>query len=696
MVRALVGFMLIAAVPPALAAGGERKEEEVIGEIGLEEEDELMDEFALLQEEDIIYAAAKHEQDIAESPSAVTVITREQIENTHCTHIPCLLRQVPEAHVRQLHPMYAAVGARALAGESGEKGLVLIDGQEVNVEIFGLVFWQALPIHLEDIERIEIIRGPGSALYGANAHSLVVSIFTRGTTGDSAGFFVGSGEHDRSTVHMRLEKTLGKWHLQVSGGYETGGHWRIPDERQQELGRLRLRVDRETDSSTSSLQLGMTVPEGQVYTSLAPTFIQDAYLANLIASHRTEFFRAQLSLGLYSSDFHLDMPLYYGDVKLGEFPEILDFLSSNLDTDVQVTWEPFEGNLLIAGSNYRWITLLAENNQPDAVHQHRIGVFLHDEQRLGKSLILTGGVRLDYNNITPFTASPRFACVWRFAKEQFLRLSFGRAFRKPSFMNTSAHFRGVKGEAGFPGLEDFFLRSVGNDGLGNESITSFEAGYRGKFLAGDLTAEATAFFNLYRDTISFHAKIATGGVGLPDLSLSKLEYRNAGREVNTLGGSISVVYRIRKVLWLSANYTYRHTWYISEPEETGIVEGGRGDRLPWEPAHLANLSFHYLAGSGLRLGLSVHGASAHDLALPRNGGLFDDMIMVHSPPFAIVSGFISWRVPFDSQWIEMGVRAFNTFHQGFRDTQAVTRSDGTELGGELLGRRIFFFLRGAI
>ncbi|MFC1655067.1 TonB-dependent receptor plug domain-containing protein, partial [Myxococcota bacterium] len=462
--------MLIASVPPALAAGGDQEEEEIIDLVGAEEEDDFMDEFALLQEEDIIYAAAKHEQDIAESPSAITVITREQIENTHCTHIPCLLRQVPEVHVRQLHPMFAAVGARALAGESGDKALVLIDGREVNVEIFGLVYWQALTIHLDDIERIEIIRGPGSALYGANAHSMVVSIVTRGTTEDSAEFFVGSGEHDRSAVHMRLEKALGKWRLQVSGGYETGGHWRMPDQRQQELGRIRLRVDRETDTATSSLQLGLVVPEGQVYISLAPTFSYNAYLGYAIASHRTEFYRAQLSLGLVTSDFHLDMPLYYGEVKLGEFPEVLDFFSTNLDADMQVTWEPFEGNLLIAGGNYRWITLVADNNQPDLVHQHRIGVLLHDEQRLGKSLILTGGVRIDYNNITPFTASPRFACVWRFAQEQFLRLSFGRAFRKPSFMNTSAHFRNVKGEPGFPGLEDFFLRSVGNDGVTQVSV----------------------------------------------------------------------------------------------------------------------------------------------------------------------------------------------------------------------------------
>jgi outer membrane receptor for Fe3+-dicitrate len=115
-VRNLIVFLLFF-VPPVLGAGHEADKEEVADEAGEEDEDELMDEFALLQEEEIIYTAAKHEQAITESPSAVTVITREQIENTHCTDVVCLLRQVPEVHARRILPMFATVGARAISGE---------------------------------------------------------------------------------------------------------------------------------------------------------------------------------------------------------------------------------------------------------------------------------------------------------------------------------------------------------------------------------------------------------------------------------------------------------------------------------------------------------------------------------------------------------------------------------------------------
>jgi outer membrane receptor for ferrienterochelin and colicin len=665
------------------------------GSAGAQEEDLFEDEFELLEEE-VVFTAAKHEQAITESPSAVTVITREQIENTHCTDLICLLRQVPEVHVRRLMPMYAVAGARAMAGESGDKALLIIDGREVNIEIFGSPIWMVLPVHLEDIERVEVIRGPGSALYGANAHSMVVSVFTQKTEEDFSRVFIGGGEHDRIGLHARAGVLLADWRLQVSGGYETGGNWRLLDKRESTLGRIRLRVDRETDESQASLQLGFVVPKGGIYTSLAPTESTNAYLGHLLAWHQTDWYQAKLSLGVYGSDFHMDMPLFYGPVKLGDFPETVGFFSSNLDGEAQFNWRPFDGNLLIAGGNYRWITMVATNNRPEVVHQHRVGVFLHDEQRLAERLVLTLGVRLDYNTITPFTVSPRLACVWRFAGGQFLRFAFGRAFRKPSFMNTSTHFTGVLGKPGFEGLEEFFVNSVGNEKLGNESITAFEIGYRSQFLEGELTIEADAFFNLYRDTIAFHVEIMTGDLGLPDLAASKMKYRNTGREVNCLGGSLSLAYRIKGALWAGANYTYRYTWYISAPEEVAVVVGGKGDRLPWEPAQLANLSLHYLQKDGFRCGLSVHGASEHDLAMPMNGGLFDDPIMVHSPPFVMVGGFVAWRVTHASGWFEAGVRAFNAFHQGFRDTQAVTRPDGAELGGELIGRQIFLYLRGRI
>jgi outer membrane receptor for ferrienterochelin and colicin len=376
----------------------------------------------------------------------------------------------------------------------------------------------------------------------------------------------------------------------------------------------------------------------------------------------------------------------------------VNFFYSNLDADVQITWSPFDGNLLIAGGNYRWITMVSEDNDPKTTYQHRVGFFLHDEQRLFESLILTAGVRIDYNTITPLAVSPRVAVVWRFAPNQMLRLAFGQAFRKPCYFETSIHLTGFKGTAAFPELGDFFKDNIGNEHLGNEKTTSLEAGHRASFLDNRLTVESDVFYTQYRNTVSFQFDIETNPMtGLPDLSRSQMMFRNTGREVDSVGGSVSLTYRVKKTLRVNANYTYRHSWYISEPPGGPPPgEGAEGERVSWEPEHLANCSFHYLPKGGFRFGAAVHASSSSDYALPEEGSIFGENILVHNPPIFFISGFVAWRIEIGSGWAEAGVRAFNLLNTGFRDLPAMTRMDGTEQGGELLGRRIFFFLRGSI
>ena len=664
--------------------------------VGKDDESELMDEFALLMEEDIVYAASKHQQDIAESPSAITVITREQIENTWCTDLVCLLRQVPEVDVLRVMPMFASVGCRALTGEVGDKVLALVDGREINIEFFGVPFWQAVPLNLEDIERIEVIRGPGSALYGANAHSMVVSITTRKATESGTEVFYGSGEHDRNSMNLRVSQVFGGWRLLLSGGVETADHWRRRDASGRRDLRVRARVDHQGDLGDTMIHLGLSNPEGVLYTAFLPARTRNTLLGHVLLTHQVDWLRAQVYMTVLDADMVLGDPLYYQELKMGQFPPNFHFSTSTLDTEVQATLEPFGGNLLIAGGNYRWIAFTSDANRPGEINQHRVGLFLHDEQRLGKDLLLTGGLRFDYNSLTPWVLSPRLAMVWRFTGSQHLRLAFGRAFRKPSLYNSHAHFTGVVGESAFPELGDFFLDNFGNEDLDNESITVFEIGYRGRFLEGRLNAEAGMFFNLYRDTISFVTEMAVTNLGMPDLSRSQMEYRNAGREVNSLGGSVSLVYRVKQSLLLGVNYTFRHSWYVTEPGESAMEEAGKGERVPWEPAHLANLTFHYFFAAGLRVGAGAHFASSTDNVMPEHGGFFDGPASIHAPPLLFFSGFAAWRIPVSPGWIEVGIRAYNLTGVGFRDSPSAMRPDGVEIGGELLGRRMFLYLRGSI
>jgi outer membrane receptor protein involved in Fe transport len=232
----------------------------------------------------------------------------------------------------------------------------------------------------------------------------------------------------------------------------------------------------------------------------------------------------------------------------------------------------------------------------------------------------------------------------------------------------------------------------------NESITVIEAGYRGRFFDKHLYVEATAFYNRYRDTIAMLSNMVTDQFGVPDLAASEFRFQNTGREVDTLGGSVSGTLQVTRALRIHLNYTFRHSWYISDPGMTASEpeESDKGDRVPWEPAHMANLWFHYLAENGLRLGASLHGRTGSITTRAEEGGLFDENIDIDNPPLLLAGAFASWRWDLGTNWAEAGVRAYNLFNVGFRDNMAIRRTDGTEVGGDLLGRQIMVFLRGSI
>ena len=658
--------------------------------------DDLDKEFELLEEE-IVYSAAKHEQDITESPSTISTLTREQIENTHCLDVPCLLRGMPGMEVRRMKRMYASVGARALVGEMGDKTLVLVDGREINVDSFGMPYWEVEPLHIQDVERIEVVRGPGSALYGANAHSTVVTITTRKPEDNRAEIFLGAGEHDETSLHLRVDRLLGDFRLAVKAGMNTGGNWRNRDARERELYRLGLRLERKWEESTTSLDMALSMGEGLIYSSISPTWVRSLYMGHVMLAHRAEHWRAHVTFNQLYQEFFFDLPLIYNGVEMGKIDSWSDMAPNSLDAEAQLNWPLFEGNLLIVGAGYRWLSYVSDDNDPPEVYQHRVSAFLQDEQKLFDQLILTAGVRFDYNSITPFTISPRVAAVWRFEKSQSARVAFGRAFRKPSFFNTSFHLTTIKSNAAFPGLTEFLKDGVGNRDLKNESVTTVEAGYRGSFLDGTLALESDVFFNMYRDTIYFLSDVNYNNMGLPDLTLSEIYWDNGGREVNTVGGTASLTWRPSKALRFNANYTYRHSWYISEPPggaSTG--EAGKGERVFWEPAHLLNVAGTWVSEDGPRLGAAVFARSEVTHVFPYDGGLFSEVHKFRNPPNLVLNAFAAWRVDTGSGWFEAGLRVYNLLNVGYRDIANVYRWDGFAMGGELSARRIFLFLRGSI
>jgi outer membrane receptor for ferrienterochelin and colicin len=639
--------------------------------------------------EETVSVAIRQSQPLSDSPSAVTVITRKQIENTHCTDVPCLLRGVPGVDSRSLMPSYSMIGGRALNNPFyGNKTLVIIDGRMGNNPLFGIPLWQILPVNLEDIERIEILRGPTSPVHGPEAHSLVVSIITRKIKDSSAEAFLAGGEDDHAYLSARLGQRLGNFMLSLYGGYDIGSNWQGTGQREKEIGRVTFRADYDTGESSSSFEAGLIFAEINLHTPMAPAKIPDTMFGHFLLSHRTGRIQAQLGFQMMDLDFNARMPLAFGDIEFGSFPQGLHFFTANLDADVQSIWAPFAGNVLIAGGSYNWFTLFSENVDPELSYEHRIGAYLHDQQKLFDELVLAGTLRVDYNSLSPLAISPRLAVIWHFQKGQSIRLTGGRSVRKPCFFYTSTHIKGVEAAAGFEGLGKFIKENIGNDNLTNESLLSFEAGYRGYFLDDSLVIEAEVFFQSYRDAIDIEVDMVMNTMGFPDFNNSKIEFRNTGWEFDTVGGTLSAVYHLDEAYRFNANYTFRHSMFASGKRE--------GDRLFWEPAHLANLSGSYIPDKGLRAGITLHMASTSKMYMPGQGSLFNDSVWQENPTKFFFSGFLAWRIVAGSGWFEAGTRVLNVLNSPLRDSQAVRLPDLTAMGGQWIGRQIFVFLRGSI
>jgi outer membrane receptor for ferrienterochelin and colicin len=255
-------------------------------------------------------------------------------------------------------------------------------------------------------------------------------------------------------------------------------------------------------------------------------------------------------------------------------------------------------------------------------------------------------------------------------------------------LHTSMHFKGVQSEPGFVGVAEFFQNGIGNEKLGNERIIAVEAGYGGRFFEEHLTVDLEMFYNLYLNPITFHLQILTNNYGVPDLSHSEMKFENWKQSFNLLGGSISLGYRIKNTVGINANYTYRYGWTSA---------GWHGDdRMRVNPPHLVNLAFHYITKRGVRIGAALQAASSTKIGIPRHGNIFEGMAGVVAPARCFFSGFVAWRMNFSTRWIELGVKANNILNAKFQDSASVMRTDGTLLGAEPIGRRVFVYFRGSI
>jgi len=673
----------------------------------------LSDEFAFL-EEDVVESAAKHKQDIGMSPSAITVITRQDIEASGANTIPDLLRMVPGMEVVVAAPGLQAISARVYWSEENIAYLVLVDGRDATVEQLGQPVWGVQPIMLEDIERIEIIRGPGSSLYGANAMSGVVSITTRSIPKRTSGWArVIGGEAGMISAAARASVRAGDWGFSLNGEASRMGAFADPRVFGLETYKLRGVAEyRFSETRRLMVDAGFASATGP-YATGTGTLDVEMSMATLRAAYQSESIRGHLYWTYAPFEGRIEAPLVFGGIRLAEFAPA-GMSAHTVDGEAQWTLPEFWERLLVivgASSRLSWVSsddmldggTFADMTSPD---YHKLGIehfearaggFVHAEVAPTDVITITGSARLDYNNITGAFFSPRLAAVLKPGEGNYLRLGVARAFRKPSFQETHLHMSVV-----FPddspitgpareNFREFMSRVIGNSELKNEKLLSLEIGYLGRFIDGKLNISLDIYFNQYRNIVEMRSNVVADAQGLPDLDLSSYHYDNIGRDLDIFGGELAVRFEVSEHLYLRASWSHReiYSYKIDGLEDRNpknqIILGGRFD-----------------LDSGLLGSLYIHTRSEFtDVGVENPAGMLAGMVSRHMDNMALVLAKLGWKwEPGAGVVMEIGAKLFlpvsfkEPYFRAFEKGGGVTTS-GRRYGGFELARVVTGYLQGS-
>jgi iron complex outermembrane receptor protein len=448
---------------------------------------------------------AKHAQRQTESPSTITVLDQDDIKAYGVSTLEELLRIVPGVSVKDFNPVIKVLGIRGFQANMGNTVLLIIDGQEMNINLFGGVIWTALPIALDDIERIEVIRGPGSALYGAGALSGVINVTTKAprdlktaTVIAEAGAYGGK---DLGTILLKTKLAGEKapFSFLASADFDKRQGWADPDRTMAKFLRTRAKAVYEPSGDVqASAEAGYMRGNLIYFINIAELDMKDNWILYANTSARWKGLRF---IGYYRR-FNLSAET------LACWPPlqaILPTMSGKMDN--------FEGRLeyshsftlkdrLTAGAGYQMNIFDSSILASEYNDERRLGLFLQEEYQPWEKLLLTAGVRFDSrtaaprlnaspgsNSITELSWSPRASALYTYNRDHNFRFAYGRAYRKPSFFEYGMKLKAM-GE-----MEYFY-----NFDLKSAKVDTWEVGYRGRYFRR-LQAELTWYYSRYRDAI---------------------------------------------------------------------------------------------------------------------------------------------------------------------------------------------------
>ena len=433
--------------------------------------------------ETVVVSASRSESTVFDAPATMTVLTGSTLAALPSQNYADVLRTVPGMNVVQLSARDINVTSRQATSTLATSQLALLDGRSLYLDFFGLVLWDFVPAVPDDIKQIEVVRGPASAVWGANALTGVVNIITkspRENAGASSvtvggGFFnrdFGSAEGTGvgglfSTSVTTSQIASDRWSYRLSAGYfnsaayarpvgripqiadprdptgrTTVGGAAYPADAEGALGaayrnqgtsqpKFDVRVDQELRNGVATYSGGIAGTRGTIYTGIGPFDIQPG---SLMGYGRVSYARGAARFGAFTNIVDADAPnLLVPDPATGR-PLQLNFKTRTYDVDASHAVVVGPRQTIRYGGNYRRnqfdITLA-----PGARDRNELGGYVQADISLDRVRVSIGGRVDKFGNIEDPAFSPRVSVSYRAAENHVIRAGFNRAFRSPSSIN---------------------------------------------------------------------------------------------------------------------------------------------------------------------------------------------------------------------------------------------------------------------
>jgi iron complex outermembrane recepter protein len=549
----------------------------------------------------VVNTVSRQESTVGKSPAAVFVITNDMIRRSGATSIPETLRMAPGVYVARIDANKWAISTRGFNNRFASNLLVQVDGRVVYNPIFNGVYWDTVDYVLQDIERIEVIRGPGATVWGSNAVNGIINIITKNSK-DTQGLLVSAagGSEDKGIASVRYGgvndddslryRVYGKW-FERDRAFLPGGGFQLPTptngtpfnqaKDDWRAGRSGFRVDWDaTESDIVQLQgdiFQVNSARGDFRPlTMAPFVVQNdedevSTGGNLLA-------RWQHQMGDDSNwalQFYWD---HFGRVSTKNFFKIR---ADTLDLDFQQQFPLSDRQKFIYGMGYRAVDTFfggdgfaigtnltpIDSATPIPVDRtlSRYAAFLQEEFTLVEDQIyFTAGSKFEHNTLAGFQYQPTGRLLWTPTERQSAWGAVSRAVRIPSIRDDAIVSTGVTFPPLLPGQ---FNQSRGSPNLNAEDLMAYELGYRAQ-PTDAFSFDTALFYNVYNNLMV--TRPAPAGVAGPAGTLIFPANNVNGMNAESYGVELATNYRLSETWRLQGHYSWLQMLVHSDP---GIPHG---------------------------------------------------------------------------------------------------------------------------